>query len=119
MGLTDLDAYLAALPDDARARLDEVRRVVKALAPNTTEGMSYGMPMFSRGGRPLVYFAAWKSHCALYGVHLDQQQKEGRDTGKGTIRFPLDEPLPEELLKSLIGTRVAEADGEQAKRKRK
>ena len=119
MGLSDLDAYLAALPADARARLDEVRRVVKALAPDAAEGMSYGMPAFSRGGRPLVYFAAWKSHCALYGVHLDQEQKEGRDTGKGTIRFPLDQPLPEDLLKSLIGSRVAEAEAEQAKRKRK
>jgi uncharacterized protein YdhG (YjbR/CyaY superfamily) len=95
--------------------------VVKAVAPDAVESMSYGMPVFTRGGRPLVYFAAWKSHCALYGVRLDPHQKElaGRDTGKGTIRFPLDQPLPEDLLKSLIGSRLSESDAAAAKRKRR
>ena len=105
--LTDVDGYLSALPDDARATLEELRRMIKAVAPDAVESISYGMPAFKHQGRPLVYFAAAKNHCALYG------------TSKGTIRFPPGEPLPEELVKTLVSARIAAVEAVAAGRKGK
>ena len=104
---TDIDGYLSALPDDARATLEEIRRTIKATAPDAVEGISYGMPTFKYQGRPLVYFAAAKNHCALYGTY------------KGTLRFPPGEPLPEALVKTLVRARIADIEAAAAGRKRK
>jgi uncharacterized protein YdhG (YjbR/CyaY superfamily) len=68
---TDIDGYLAALPEPARTTLTQLRQSIKAIAPDAVESISYGMPTFKHKGRPLVYFAAAKQHCALYGVPLD------------------------------------------------
>lgn len=117
---TDIDGYLSTLPDDARATLEELRRMVKAMAPGAVESISYGMPTLTYQGRPLIYFAAWKDHWALYGMGADRHQDElaAYDTSKGTIRFPLDEPLPEALVKTLVSERMAAIEAAAADRKR-
>jgi uncharacterized protein YdhG (YjbR/CyaY superfamily) len=103
----EVDTYLAALPEAARGTLDEMRRIIKTVAPDAVESISYGLPTYKYKGRPLVYFAAWKKHCALYA------------TSQGTRRFPLGEPLPEDLLKTLVGERLAviEAGAPRSRRK--
>jgi uncharacterized protein YdhG (YjbR/CyaY superfamily) len=118
---TDVDGYLATVPGEARARFEELRSTVKALAPRAVESISYGMPTFKYGGQRLAHFAAWKSHCALYGMNADAHRDElaAYDTSRGTIRFPLDEPLPEPLVKALVGERVAAIEAAAAERKRK
>jgi uncharacterized protein YdhG (YjbR/CyaY superfamily) len=118
---TDVDGYLATVPDEARARFAELRRTVKALAPGATETISYDMPTFKYQGQRLAYFAAWKSHWALYGMNSDAHRDElaGYDTSRGTIRFPLDAPLPEPLVRTLVSERVAAIEVAEADRKRK
>ncbi len=104
---TDIDGYLSAVPDGARATLAELRRTIKAVAPDAVEAISYGMPAFKYQGRPLVYFAAAKNHCALYG------------TSRGTLRFPPGEPLPEALVQTLVKARIEAIEAAAAGRKRK
>lgn len=118
---TDIDEYLASLPDDKRATLTELRRMIKDVAPQAVEVMAYGMPGFKYRGRPLVYFAAAKNHCALYGpaVVAHQEELAGYDTSKGTVRFPPGEPLPEALVRRLVTGRMAEIEAAEAGRKRK
>ncbi len=118
---TDIDGYLASLPDDARATLEAIRCVIRAAAPDAAEGISYGMPGFKYRGRPLIYFAAAKNHCALYGpaVVAHQEELAGYDISKGTVRFPPGEPLPEALVRKLVSARIAEIEAAEAGRKGK
>ncbi len=99
-----IDQYLAALPDDQRAALTRVRQAVQALSPTATESISYGMPTFKYQGRHLIYFAAAKNHCALYG------------TSQGTIHFPPAKPPTKTLLRQLLRQRMT--DIEAAKKRR-
>ena len=117
----DFDEYVAGLPDDKRATLAELRRLIKEAAPEAVEGMGYGMPSFKYRGRPLVYVAAAKNHCGLYGPAVADYQEDlaGYDTSKGTIRFPPGKPLPEELVKQLVRARMTAIEAAGAGRKGK
>ena len=118
-GSAGVDAYLAALPPDARASLTEVRRITKEIAPEAEELIGYGIPGFKYQGRPLLYYAAAKNHCALYGLNTERAQQAGYDTSqKGTIRFPPDAPPPEALLHELLSLRLEGIEAEVAKRKK-
>jgi uncharacterized protein YdhG (YjbR/CyaY superfamily) len=108
-----VDEYLAAVPEPARSTLTHVRAVIRTVVPReTTEVISYGIPMFKYNGM-LVGYAAFKNHCSLFptgsGV-LDQFEKElkGYPRSKGTIRFPSDKGFPDALLKKIVKARVAE-----------
>jgi uncharacterized protein YdhG (YjbR/CyaY superfamily) len=112
----DVDAFLAALPDDARAALQALRMTIAAAAPDAVEGISYGVPALKYHGRPLVSFGAGKSHCALYvqsPAVMDAHRDElaGYDTSKGTIRFAPGKPPPDDLVTKLVRARMAETDG--------
>lgn len=107
-------AYLEALPGDAREHLRQLRDAIRAAAPGAVESFGYGMPAFALGGKPFVWYGAWKRHCSLYPVGVATRQAlavelEGYETsGKGTIRFRLDEPLPAALVQRLVKARIAE-----------
>lgn len=109
------------VPGDARATIEELRRTIKAVAPDAVEEISYGLPAFRYQGRPLAYFGAWKNHCALYGLSADAHQEKlsAYETSKGTIRFPPGKPLSEALVKTLVSSRIAEIEAAAAGRKRK
>jgi len=120
-GAIDVDAYLAALPNDRRRALMKLRAAVKATAPEVAERISYGIPTCRLHGRPLVGFGATKHHCSFYvmstGVmesHLAELTEY--DTGKGTIRFPSGAPPPDELVRRLVEARITE--NEQRRRAR-
>jgi uncharacterized protein YdhG (YjbR/CyaY superfamily) len=104
-----VDEYIAAQAAAAQPRLRELRAIVRAALPEAAEGISYGMPTYTFGGGA-VYFGAAKRHCALYGAALDACPEElrGFDTSKGTVRFPLDQPIPAELVRKLV---LAKATG--------
>jgi uncharacterized protein YdhG (YjbR/CyaY superfamily) len=111
----EVDDYLAKVPDEARATLEKLRRTVRAAAPKATEGFSYGIPAFKLHGRPLVSYAALKNHCSFFPMSpavLDAHRKEleAYDTSKGTIRFPVDKPLPATLVRKLVKARIAESE---------
>jgi uncharacterized protein YdhG (YjbR/CyaY superfamily) len=114
-----VDDYLAALPKEARATLERLRKTIRAAAPEATEGISYQMPMYKQHGM-LVGFAAFKDHCSLFpgpkAIATHKDELTAYETSKGTIRFPTGKPLPAALVKKLIRSCIAE---NEAKLKRK
>ncbi len=117
----DTNAYLAAQPEDARVALESLRHTIKAIAPGAEESFAYGLPAFRYRGRPLAYFGATPNHCALYGLNAAAHGDAfaAYDTSKGTIRFQPDVPLPESLVRMLIGARIAEIDAASTRRRQK
>lgn len=108
-----VDEYLAGVPEPACSSLKHIRKVIQSVVPKeTTEVISYGIPMFKFNGM-LVGYAAFKNHCSLFptgsGV-IEKFAKElkGYSTSRGTIQFPSDKPLPDALVKKIVKARVAE-----------
>jgi uncharacterized protein YdhG (YjbR/CyaY superfamily) len=111
----EIDARLAAVPEPMRSALQQLREMIAAAAPEAEEGISYALPAFRYRGRPLVSYGAASSHCALYvmspavmAAHADLVAPF--DTSKGTIRFKPDQPLPSDLVTTLVRARLAETD---------
>ncbi|SRR5258706_9840619 len=104
-----VDEYIAGAPEEMQGRLNELRKLIKSLAPASEEKISYGMPYYGYKGR-LVYFAYTKNHIGLYALFPDEQELKndlkGYSTSKGTIRFPLNEELPLGLIKKLIKSKM-------------
>ena len=108
-----IDAYIAAQPDAARPVLERLRRVIGKAIPEADEAISYGMPAYKLGGRVVVYFAGWKQHTALYPASAQtfaafKKEVDGYATSKGTLQFPLGEPLPAKLIEAIAKYRAAE-----------
>ena len=103
----DVDDYIAAAPKEIRAKLVQLRNIVKAVAPESSERISYGMPYYEYHGA-LAGFAAFRNHIGFFGALSKKQRQEfkGYETARGTIRFPLDKPLPVALIKELVKARV-------------
>ena len=111
---TSVDAYLAALPAPRRAELEELRRTIRAAAPEATETIAYQMPAYrSHGDRFLVSFGAFKKHTSLFPASDVVVAALGADlapylAGRGTIRFPADRPIPLALVTWVVQVRLAE-----------
>lgn len=110
---TTIDEYLAGVNPEQRAALESLRQTIHAAAPGVEEYIGYGLAGFKLDGRPLVYFGAWKDHCAFYPgsstvARQFQAQLEAFETSKGTIRFKPGKPLPVTLVKKLVKARIAE-----------
>jgi uncharacterized protein YdhG (YjbR/CyaY superfamily) len=108
-----IDDYLSTVPGEARVTLEKLRKTIRAAAPKATETISYQIPTFKLDGRPLVGFAAFKNHCSFYAMSPEVMDAHKNDlesykTSKGTIRFPIDKPLPAELVRKLVKARIKE-----------
>ncbi|MBA3876216.1 MAG: hypothetical protein C0498_04640 [Anaerolinea sp.] len=108
-----VEEYLVALPERQRVALGMLRKTIKAAAPGVTEAISYGMPAFKLNGRFLVSYAAFRNHCSLFPASEAVREALGEElkpyfTGKGTIRFSADEPLPGALVKRIVQVRIEE-----------
>jgi uncharacterized protein YdhG (YjbR/CyaY superfamily) len=108
-----VDEFLAAVPSDKRAALMKLRATIRAAAPKATEGISYGVPMFKLDGRPLVSVGYGADHCSFYVqspavMTAHAAELKAYATGKGSIRFAADEPLPAALVTKLVKARIAE-----------
>ena len=115
-GPSTVDDYLAQLPERPRKALEKLRGQVEKLAPDTTQSISYQMPTFKYRGRALLGFAAFKDHCSLFpyskGVleTLEQELEPFDTSGKGTIRFTAEKPLPAALIKKIVKVRIGEIE---------
>ncbi len=111
---TTVDEYMAELPDDRRAVLEELRETINAAAPDATETIAYQMPALrSRDGHFLLSYAAYKAHYSLFPASDEVVKTLGAEiqpylAGQGTIRFPASRPIPMELVTKVVGIRVKE-----------
>lgn len=108
-----VDAYMADLPADRRAVMEQLRATIRAAAPDALEVISYQMPTFKTHGRFLVSYASFKAHYSMFPASDVVIEELGDDiapylSGRGTIRFPADRPLPLELIPRIIVVRLAE-----------
>ena len=108
-----VDDFLAQVPQPQRAALEDLRKTIKAAAPEATELINYGVPMFRLGGRNLVSYAAAKDHCSFYVQSPAVMEAHAADlagfkTSKGTVTFTPDSPIPPELVTKLVKARIAE-----------
>jgi uncharacterized protein YdhG (YjbR/CyaY superfamily) len=110
-----VNEYLAAVPEPARSTLKKIRAMIRTAAPaETTEIISYGMPMYKYNGM-LIGFAAYPKHCSLFLstpslVKMFKDELSRYEILRGTIRFPTDKPLPASLVKKIVKARVAQDD---------
>jgi uncharacterized protein YdhG (YjbR/CyaY superfamily) len=117
----DVDEYMAQLPDDRRAVMEQLRSTIRSAAPHATEAISYNMPAFRLGGRFLVSYEAFTRHYSLFPWSDSMVEELGDEmkpyaVGKGTIRFPADKPIPLELVTRIVAIRnreVAQEAGAQ------
>jgi uncharacterized protein YdhG (YjbR/CyaY superfamily) len=107
-----IDAYIADFPTDVQRVLQQVRETIKEAAPGVEEKISYAMPAFTLNNANLVYFAGYKNHVGFYpaptGNALFTKEFVGYKTGKGSIQFPLDRPMPLELITKIVKFRMKE-----------
>jgi len=110
---TSVEDYMAALPDDRRAALEELRQTIRSAAPEATETISYQMPTFKSHGQFLVSYAAYKAHYSLFPASEAVVEALGDEltpylSGRGTIRFPADRPIPAPTVTKVVKVRFEE-----------
>lgn len=115
----DIDAYISAQPQKVRGLLEKFRQTIKKAAPQAEEIISYQMPAFKYNGM-LVYLAAWTNHIGFYpaspGMKVFEKELSAYERSKGTIKFPIDKPIPFGLITKIVKFRVKE-NSEKAKLK--
>ena len=111
-GFNSIDQYIATFPEGTQNLLREVRAVIKAAAPEAREKISYQIAAFELNGKNLIHFAGWKNHISIYPIpagdesfHLELSQYAD---GKGTLKFPLNKPLPLKLIGKIVRLHLAE-----------
>ena len=111
-GAGTIDEYIAAFPAETQAVLREMRALLRASAPDATETISYAIPTFDLNGRHLVHFAGYERHIGFYpipsGIEAFKDEFKPYKQGKGSIQFPLGQPLPKDLIRRVVEFRVAE-----------
>lgn len=114
-----IDEYIAEFPPETQRVLREMRELIRAHAPEATETISYAIPTFDLNRRHLVHFAGYPNHIGFYpiptGMEAFKEDLSAYKTGKGSVQFPLDKPLPRDLIRRIVEFRVAE---NQARSKR-
>jgi uncharacterized protein YdhG (YjbR/CyaY superfamily) len=109
---TTIDEYIALFPPAAQEKLHLIRQTIRETAPEAEEAIKYRMPTFVFHGN-LVYFAAWKKHVGLYPITSSMEASLPElaayaTSGRGTIKFPLNQPLPVSLIQKIVASRVQE-----------
>ena len=121
---TSIDEYIATFSEDIQAKLQEIRQTIKAAAPDASEKIAYAMPTFFLKGN-LVHFAAFKNHIGFYpaprGIEAFQEELSKYKGAKGSVQFPIDEPMPVDLIRRIVEYRVQDnlqkADEKKKKKK--
>ena len=115
-----IDEYIKSFPGDVQVILQKMRQTIRKAAPGAVEAISYQMPTFKLNGKNLVHFAGWKEHIGFYptpsGTEAFQKEISPYKAAKGSIQFPLDRPIPYNLVEKIVTFRVRESE-ETAKKK--
>lgn len=106
------DEYISSFPAATQILLQEVRETIKNAAPNANESISYGMPAYKLNGKALVYFAGYKNHIGFYATptgHAEFNAELSKyKQGKGSVQFPINEPMPLDLITKIVKFRISE-----------
>jgi uncharacterized protein YdhG (YjbR/CyaY superfamily) len=109
-GFVSVDEYIRTFPPGVQKVLEELRTTIKTVAPDAKETISYKMPTFTLNGTYLIYFAGWKKHVSIYpipsGTEAFNKEISKYVDGKGTVKFPLDKPLPLKLISRIVKYRM-------------
>lgn len=109
---SSVDEYIAGFPPETQRVLAEMRALIQAAAPGATETISYAMPTFDLNGKHLVHFAGYSRHIGFYpipsGIAAFQEELKPYKQGKGSVQFPLDQPIPYDLISRIVKFRVEE-----------
>jgi len=107
-----IDEYIKTFPEDVQAILQKVRQTIRKAAPQAEEAISYQMPTFKLNGRNLVHFAGYKHHVGFYpvpsGIDAFERELSRYRQGKGSVQFPLDRPVPYDLVRKIVIFRMRE-----------
>ena len=119
----DIDEYIAGFPGDVQAILESLISTIRDAAPYAKENINYGIPTFTLEGN-LVHFAAFKKHIGFYpapsGIEKFKNELSAYEGAKGSVQFPLDKPIPYELVRKIVAFRVKEnLEKAEAKRKKR
>lgn len=105
-----IDKYIASFPENVQKNLEIIRATIKAAAPDAKERISYQIAAFELNGKNLIYFAGWKKHVSMYPIPMGSeafnQELSQYTDGKGTVKFPLDKPLPIKLVRQIVKYRL-------------
>jgi len=108
----NIDTYILTFPKEIQELLGQIRTTIRLAAPEAIECISYGMPAFKFNEKPLVYFAAYKNHIGFYATPTGHKEFEEElskyKQGKGSVQFPLNEPMPLDLIERITRFRVIE-----------
>ncbi len=111
-----VDAYIATFPEKAREKLLTLRSIIRQHAPEAAESIAYGMPAYKLNKKPLVYFGGFEKHIGFYatpsGHEAFKKELSSFKQGKGSVQFPLDQPLPVELIAEMVKFRAAQNNEE-------
>lgn len=109
---TTISAYIASFPKETQAILEQVRETIQKAAPDAVEAIKYAMPTFVLKGKNLVHFAGYKNHIGFYatpsGHEAFSEALSRYKSGKGSVQFPIEEPMPLELIARMVEFRVKE-----------
>jgi len=107
-----IDDYIKIFPQDVESILERMRQTIRKAAPEAVESISYQMPTFKLNGKNLVHFAGYKNHIGFYpvpsGIRAFKKELSQYRTGKGSLQFPIDKPVPYDLVKKIVMFRVKE-----------
>lgn len=114
----NVNAYIRTAPKESRAKLNQLRRIIKSVAPEAKEGISYKIPYYNYRG-PLVWFAAFKKHIGIFlrppVIAEHRQELKGYVTTKSSVHFSMDKPLPVALIRKLVRARMAKNEASMNK----
>lgn len=112
----NMDAYIAAFPGNIQRVLEQIRMAIKKATPGTEEVISYGMPAFKYKGSVIIYFAGYKNHIGLYatpsGHAAFAKELASYKQGKGSVQFPMDKPVPLNLISRIVKFKVKQREQE-------
>jgi len=118
---TTVDEYIKSFPTAIQEILNEIRKTIQSAAPNAVESIAYKMPAYKTNGKPLIYFAGFKNHIGLYATPSGHEKFEKElsvyKQGKGSVQFPLDKPIPFDLIKQITEFRNEENEMLKSKKR--